>query len=679
MAIQDGFFDAAYDEDTQEYDRTYNSADFTEYYGNFLGSGVCVYKNPDSMRVSYLDGAALIAPGYLFIEGYWLKNDDFYSVTLSEGSWAILAHLNMTNRTIEVTARTRADSYEASLVLAFVTVDSSGVGTVEDTRYDTEICGVIDSIKDAEEKADYAKNYIDNEIEDRFAEEEQKINAQINVMQETIEEVEAEVNKATAMEKVGTVKFSTAGNLGTEWLLCDGSFVSDSIYPELTALLHKNLPPSSEFVKLETSTIGTGISNGVIYNGKIWLYSYVNSSLYGIDLTTSAIQTIAVSGTDLLVSPDIKPIYFSIANSKLFLTQSYMNSDSAMGVVLIYRADASLLESSIITFSRLIHTTWPAELDDYPLIELYLKQWANHYVVYDSTNNRYRVAAGKCVELSTNTRTGAITKLRSLITFLEWDDSDIFTIYRYNDPPGPVSQDDPNMKGYPFVYITSSLTGSNMETYQQDYAFSVPAFNKKNNDELLYLYSTVTIKSVPNEYYDIVGTVAGTTRSVTRNSTPIASQDQCLTLIHKEIGQTAAVIGFIANGKSGTWIVDLPLELGTQSQNFMDAAVYISELNLWFIFLGTGLLFTQDLSDKSKYGFLSTTGTLGVITKNGYLEYDSSNRYLYIIGQDSANKVVVGRLKMPSAYDWSSQGSFLPNVMLNNIPGYIKAKSTTEA
>ena len=51
MAIYTGFFDAAFDEGTGTYDREYGSADFTEYFGQIVGSGVCVYGNDDSMKV----------------------------------------------------------------------------------------------------------------------------------------------------------------------------------------------------------------------------------------------------------------------------------------------------------------------------------------------------------------------------------------------------------------------------------------------------------------------------------------------------------------------------------------------------------------------------------------------------------------------------------------------------
>ena len=119
MALYDGFFDAARNEDTGDYDRTYDSGDFTQYFGQMIGSGVCVHNAPDSFKVRVEDGAAVISPGYLFIQGYWLKNDEDYPVELSgDETVAITARLNLGKKIIELEARSVEQAYPDSLVLA---------------------------------------------------------------------------------------------------------------------------------------------------------------------------------------------------------------------------------------------------------------------------------------------------------------------------------------------------------------------------------------------------------------------------------------------------------------------------------------------------------------------------------------------------------------------------------
>ena len=75
MAVYDGFFDAVADEETGEFDRAYGSGNFTDYFAHIVGSGVCIHNAPDSFRVRFDDGNAVLSPQYLFIQGYWLKND----------------------------------------------------------------------------------------------------------------------------------------------------------------------------------------------------------------------------------------------------------------------------------------------------------------------------------------------------------------------------------------------------------------------------------------------------------------------------------------------------------------------------------------------------------------------------------------------------------------------------
>ena len=131
MAVYDGFFDAVLDDETEEYDRAYEPGDFTGYFEKIIGSGVCVHGNENSFKVRLENGKAVVSPGYLFIQGYWCKNDADYSIDLpGTGNYAIAAHLNLGQRMIELKAQSVAQSYPDSLVLAIVSPSSA-----EDTRH----------------------------------------------------------------------------------------------------------------------------------------------------------------------------------------------------------------------------------------------------------------------------------------------------------------------------------------------------------------------------------------------------------------------------------------------------------------------------------------------------------------------------------------------------------------
>lgn len=190
MSVYYGFFDAKFEESTASYDREYDSADFTQYFGEIIGSGVCIHDNPDSMKVSIQDGSAAVAPGYLFIDGYWLKNDADYVVSLpADGVYAVLAQLDLGNRMIRIDVQQKREdaSYPDALVLAF----ADAQGNVEDTRYDTSLCGVIGSAGSLATKIEFAIQYIDTEIEGRLEQAEAQINAKVEELDDKIAEVDA--------------------------------------------------------------------------------------------------------------------------------------------------------------------------------------------------------------------------------------------------------------------------------------------------------------------------------------------------------------------------------------------------------------------------------------------------------------------------------------------------------
>ena len=237
MSLYDGFFDATQNEETGEYDRAYGADDFTDYFAKIIGSGVCIHNNPDSFLVRLEGGQAVVSPGYLFINGYWLKNDADYTIPLSgTGTLAIVARPNTTQRMITLDAVPVAQSYPDSLVLALV---NAAAGTVEDRRYDAEICGVIDTAGGLADKIAWATNYIDTEIDSKLADVEKEIAAQGVKLESKIGEAQAEVDKLEPAP-VGTIKFSAEQNINTaQWLKCDGSAVSKDDYPALVAALQE--------------------------------------------------------------------------------------------------------------------------------------------------------------------------------------------------------------------------------------------------------------------------------------------------------------------------------------------------------------------------------------------------------------------------------------------------------
>ena len=361
MAVYDGFFDAVVDEETGEFDRSYSSGDFTDYFAHIIGSGVCIHNNQDSFKVRFENGAAVVSPGYLFIEGYWLKNDEDYTISATgDATLAIVAHLNLGGRMIELEAWSVAQAYPDSLVLALV---NPAAGTAEDTRHNTDICGTIDTAGELTKKVEWALNYIDNEIEDKLAAAEADIAEQSKRLDSKIAEVQAQVDKI-APPPIGSIKFSASEDVGPGWLPCNGDFISESQYPELVSALGKLTPSGDKFKLISDGEIGTQISNGVLYNGRMWVYSYSTQKLYGVDVAgNEPIKEITITSenehiNDFVLPTTNNPICLSVVphligtGAKLFLTQlllgrPYGDDYEWMKGALIFQADFSGEESSI--------------------------------------------------------------------------------------------------------------------------------------------------------------------------------------------------------------------------------------------------------------------------------------------------------------------------------------------
>lgn len=672
MALYDGFFDATLNEETYQYDREYNSGDFTEYFASSIGSGVCIYNNISSMKVSWDGTAAVVAPGYLFIEGYWLKNDGNYSVPLSEaGAHAILAYLNTGARRIEIISQLKADpeEYPSCLCLAYVTIDGAGTGTVEDTRYNTDICGVIDSAGDLSVKVEYAINYIDNEVEGKLAEAEAAIEAQAVLLDAKIEEVNQQVEKLTP-PPIGTVKFSASSAIEEGWLRCDGSFISETDYPELVAALGKKYPSGDKFALLSDGEIGQNISNMVLYEGRLWVYSYSEKKLYGVSVDGSGTVSIPVTSEytyfDTFLSPTSdQPIVLSIVphkvgtGTRLFLAQIIAEGTLASASPLVGVEEKLLLFSGEFTGSESeLALTMPVASitrENYGSSNYYVPDFGKKYVPYVISQliNGAEVFNCMCCEryITSGTSNSGGT--------LRWsDESTTATLTAF--------------------YMGQTNTSNNfLRTAYQRYGFS------PNNKGESVAVAAQQSSSYPS--YTVYSGVDGLFSAVLYTST-FATGTTRSAFLPLAVAGTPAVIydiqvdGFVAArlDKTSHTFVSHGISLPTASRVFYDAGCYLEGKDIYMIFMGTGILFSRELT-AGDVGYLDTTSVLGTITQYGHLLHSQDENTLYLIGQDTSNKVKVAKMVLNTLFDYANDGAWLPLVASDGVPAYIKAYEPEEA
>lgn len=643
MATYSGFFDAAFDEATGTYDRAYDAAEFTGYFAAFVGSGVCVHGNDDSMKVN-LDTTgkkALVNPGYLFLRGYWLKNTALYPVDLSglsTGTYAIYAKLNLGKRVIELGYMEKADPerYPDSLVLAYVTKADNGTCTIADTRSNTKICGLIDAAGSLSVKVEYALNYINTQIEDKLNQIEHNLKEQEKVIDGKIEEANSLIAKI-APPAIGTIKLSASQSVGQEWLPCDGRFVSESDYPELVAALGKLTPSGDKFKLLSEGEIGAQISNSVCYQGKLWVYSYTKKTLYGVDLESGSLTTIPVSSASpafkTFLSPTpLKQLTLSIvphtekAGARLFLAQiiqdgtvSPSSGSSVTGLennFLLFAAEFTGSESSL-TLTEAI------------------KDISGRSIVFSSdTSIPYVVSESKAGEEVYRCYCGAA---------LSWKDGETTAETLY----------------------VNLLTGQ----YGKYQRFG---FSSKNKGEAVSVYGSNDGYEIRSETNHLFAYKASGYLSWQNNRTsylPLDVAGTTAVLVDIQISTLTA----LELQRAKTNRIDFNIQIPRAARIFPDAGAYLFGKDIYMIFVGTGIIFFREFTANS-VGYLDTTGVLGTITQYGYLDYSQDENTLYLVGQDTNNKVKVAKMVLNTLFDYANDGAWLPTVAADGVPAYIKAK-----
>lgn len=649
MAIYDGFFDAEYNAEADSYDREYESGDFTGYLAQVIGSGVCVYNNEDSFKVRMGDGAAIISPGYLFIQGYYLKNDADHSLTLpGTGTYAIAAHLSLGKRMIELEAVSVSSSYPDSLVLAIV---NGAANTADDTRYNTDICGVIDSAGELSQKVEYAINYIDNEIEGKLTSVQAEIDAQAEKMDAKIAQAQAIVDRIVP-PPVGTIKFTAAQNVGDEWIRCDGSFINQSDYPDLVEALGKLTPGVDSVTELLQANKSEQMSNACLVGGTVWVYLAESKKLVG--MTGATKKEIAVTGVDSLeVNPAID-IVLSVVSGAVYLAQNNAGSNN---FILLECATFSGTESSI-TMTALDTAGKRAATEEY-----YAK------------DGMYSV---NCVPSVVKVGNSAYMAFQLSRT------SGFGHVVCFVWTPGSFDAT-AEIKAVEYFYIDG--------TNRDDAYFPLFRFSPKNGNDLVvldYYYKHTSYGGATNYLkifsfsQGIYGTESTATQApadgfvkINRNIAPVCGNGECLFDI--SIASRHPVIYF-ANYDLNVGVAQKTIDavsLPSRSKLFVESVVYAAAQGLWFVFVGTGLLFTEDLAEGS-WGFLDTQELIGVIGAYGCLNYDSAANSLYISGMDTAGTPKVAKLKLPDLYNYATDGAFLPSLASDGVPAYIKAVEDTQ-
>ena len=224
MAQESGFFNAV--QSGGSYDRTYNAADFADYFSSFIGNGVFLNANSDGLKVVAKTGLTVtVKAGRAFIDGYYYHLTENMDVTLQANNTSsavnrmIVCELNLTDRQITVKAR---DGQQTpinngtihELVLAVVNV-GAGVSSISnsvisDMRPNKTYCGFVEAVV---ENVDFTSLY--NQMQTSFNEWFDEVKDQLTTdvagnLQSQIDALESQLNSqvSTLQGQIANVKTS---------------------------------------------------------------------------------------------------------------------------------------------------------------------------------------------------------------------------------------------------------------------------------------------------------------------------------------------------------------------------------------------------------------------------------------------------------------------------------------
>lgn len=150
-------------------DRKYKAEDFAQYFATFIGNGIFV-KPSDCLQVMAVTNAmkVIIRPGKAWVNGYYLINDEDYSLSLAVGDTSlnridrIVIRLDFLERKMSVevkkgtlsaspvapTLKRDADAYELALADIYVAKGALTItqASITDTRLNNSLCGMMHAV-----------------------------------------------------------------------------------------------------------------------------------------------------------------------------------------------------------------------------------------------------------------------------------------------------------------------------------------------------------------------------------------------------------------------------------------------------------------------------------------------------------------------------------------------------
>lgn len=473
---------------------------------------------------------------------------------------------------------------------------------------------------------------------------------------------------------LGTVIMSTSEDIDPdEWLQCNGRYINQLDYPLLAEYLGKHNPGVEDTVKLTGNYSGT-FSTSYKYDGYIWVYWFDGAKLIGFPIGEGETKEISIANNFDFVEDVDAPVVLSICGGRIFLCQTVVN----IPYTYIYSAEFNdnIDTSTSIEMAKINNTVTYGNVREY---NIYVPE-----VIFVKDYNIDNTTQKDCfliVDFSTaGSSSSSYYYIEYYALIINSDDLSITRkkIYSttntyYGDIVSPVSQTLFRF-GHKvaneciildLMNVTSSISSSSIKAKLVSY------LNGTYNSSVEITMGDYSKLYFSNDKNDpiVVSPIANTEFYIYR----AYIEDQ---YVYIRAGLIDNFTVFEYNKSSENSQKLLGIKLPPFAKLFQDSMEYIENHNIFIIFVGTGICFSHTPLDMSSWGYFDTTEYFGIINQLGCAEFDSSTNTLCLSGLGSEGNYVCGKLKFHEKFDYSNDGAWLPYIVSNGVPAFIK---TTEA
>lgn len=289
MAFTSAFFDAELVGD--EYDRVYSAEKFAEYFASFIANGVFPNPSTNLQVVNNIPSnmTVVVKPGLGWINGYYCKNDEEYSLDISPASGtlpridAVVIRWSRSDRAMFLEVKTgvadsnpvipalerSADNYELMLASIYIDAGVTSINqlSITDKRPDSTVCGWVKGTVEQIDTTNLFAQY-DNAFQTWFADIQTQLSGDVATnLQNQINTLKSD--KVNTSDKA-SISQAQEGTDDTKWMTpaLVKAYADSKLIPTLTDYTSRisSLEAENTLNKKEIASLADSLRRQLISN-----------------------------------------------------------------------------------------------------------------------------------------------------------------------------------------------------------------------------------------------------------------------------------------------------------------------------------------------------------------------------------------------------------------------------